>query len=60
MGYTSEYLSAFREKAKDLLPDWMVKRIHDAAYPTAGGRAQVEKAASPGSGSCFDRDRGFP
>jgi hypothetical protein len=40
MGHTAEYLTAFREKAGKLLPDWMVKRIHEAAMPSSGGKAR--------------------
>lgn len=40
---TSEYLSAFLEKAKELLPDWMYKRIYSEAMPASGGKAKYNK-----------------
>lgn len=40
---SSEYLAAFLEKAKEFLPDWMVKKIHSAALPSAGGKARYNR-----------------
>ena len=38
---TNEYLEAFLEKAKAMLPDWMYKQIYNRAFPASGGKAKA-------------------
>lgn len=38
-----EYLESFLEKAKEILPDWMVEEIHDQAVPKSGGYAKSNR-----------------
>lgn len=40
---SKEYLEAFLEKAKELLPNWMWKQIYNEALPKSGGTAKAKK-----------------
>ena len=40
---TNEYLEAFLEKAKELLPNWMWKKIYNEALPKSGGKARANR-----------------
>lgn len=40
---TREYLEAALEQARKLLPGWMYSVIHQAAMPSAGGRARANR-----------------
>lgn len=40
---SNEYLQAFLDKAKELLPDWMWKKIYNQALPKSGGKARANR-----------------
>ncbi|RJQ04430.1 MAG: methyltransferase domain-containing protein [Bacillota bacterium] len=42
-----EYLHSVLEKAKAYLPDWLWKQIHQAAMPSAGGKARWREPEEP-------------
>lgn len=43
---TREYLEAALEQAKKMLPGWMYAVIHQAAFPSSGGRAAANRRLS--------------
>jgi len=44
---SKEYLEIALEKAKEILPDWAWKVIHQAAMPVAGGKARWREPEEP-------------
>jgi uracil-DNA glycosylase family 4 len=45
--YSSEYIVAILEKAKQYLPGWLWKQLHQLAFPVAGGRARWRAPEEP-------------
>lgn len=45
---TLEYLESILNKAREFLPDWLWRQIHQAAMPSAGGRARWREPEEPG------------
>jgi len=45
--YSTEYVVAVLEKAKQYLPGWLWKQLHQLAFPVAGGRARWRTPEEP-------------
>lgn len=44
---SKEYLETLLEKAKEYLPDWLMRELHKAAMPAAGGKARWREPEEP-------------